>query len=242
MELDLYEGCSVVLQKRWYKKEKADQLLYDIKTQIPFGFYEKMIFGKLQNVPRGIFAFGDPGICTNDRKGRVVEGTGHVYGRPKAKYMSFDWNTSIGVFQSDIDVPPDAIQPVELSYLSDEEPTGKPVGKTIYSIMKHINKVSSDELNSVLLNAYRDGNDSISAHSDQEIIPPNNEVYALSLGESRTMHFVSLDKTDKHKIEIEHGDLLIMSGDTQQYYTHEIRKQPTKKNLRVSLTFRCLPK
>lgn len=238
--LPLYDGCFVTIQRGWYKQEKADQLLYDIRTQVPFGLYEKQFYGKMQRVPRGLAAFGDPGIATNDVNGDIIEGTGHVYGTPKAKYTSFSWNTPVEVFHSDIYIPDDAMQPLEIFYLSDEEPSNRPVGLTIQRIMRHINKFSSSPLNSVLINAYRDGQDSISAHSDKEIIAPHNEVYGLSLGDTRTMHFVSYDKEDRHKIEIGHGDLFVMSGDTQQYYTHEIRKQ-AKKDLRVSLTFRSLP-
>lgn len=105
--------------------------------------------------------------------------------------------------------------------------------------MQHINNTTQVQFNAVLINEYRDGNDSISAHSDKEIIKPSNEVYGLSLGGTRTMHIVSKDCKDKHKVDINHGDLMIMEGNTQDYYTHEIRKQ-ANRTLRISLTFRAL--
>ena len=40
------------------------------------------------------------------------------------------------------------------------------------------------------------------------------------------------------KITLESGSMLIMSGTTQKYYSHEIPKTDEKKNIRYSLTFR----
>lgn len=242
--LPLREGCFVIIQRGWLPKRKADRLLTDIKQQIPFGEYQVEMFGKLVDVPRGIFAFGDDGICTNNVNGNIIEGTGHIYGRPKRKYFSFAWDTPIKVLADEIMVPLDCSQPTGFNYLSSIIPNKNdvPIGVSINKIMKHLNKYTSGvQFNAVLLNAYRNGQDSIGAHSDQEVIAPDNEVYGISLGDSRIIHFVAKDGADKHQVELRHGDLFIMNGDTQEYYTHEIRKTKKNKELRVSLTFRALP-
>ena len=241
-ELPLYEGCLAYVQRNWLSTTKADRLFEDIKRQIPFGEYQIKMGAKIYDVPRGIFAFGDDGICTNDVNGEIVEGTGHVYGRPKKKYLSFAWDTPIEVLQNDILVPDDCSQPLSFHHASDQPPgpNDVPVGKRIRRIMQHLNQNSHAQFNAVLINEYRTGKDSISKHSDQEVVEPYNEVYGISLGESRIIHFVSLDGKDKHEIELRHGDLMVMSGDTQKYYTHEIRKR-VNKGLRISLTFRALP-
>jgi alkylated DNA repair dioxygenase AlkB len=95
--------------------------------------------------------------------------------------------------------------------------------------------------NSVLLNLYRDGADSMGMHSDDEAELGLNPVIAsLSLGATRT--FVLKHKRDREtlKLELHDGSLLVMAGATQHHWQHGIPKQPSVKQPRLNLTFRFI--
>ncbi len=93
--------------------------------------------------------------------------------------------------------------------------------------------------NSVLANLYRDGNDSMGFHADDEPELGNNPVIAsVSLGADRPLIFQNKDKTETKIFDQPHGSLMIMRGATQSTWKHGIRK--TKKILepRINFTFR----
>lgn len=93
--------------------------------------------------------------------------------------------------------------------------------------------------NSILVNVYRDGNDYISAHSDNENLSIGAGVCSFSIGATRK--FVIRSKATreiKHTLNIENGMLMLMSGDFQKEFTHEIIKQKNIKEERISFTFR----
>ena len=95
---------------------------------------------------------------------------------------------------------------------------------------------------SVLLNRYRDGNDSNGWHADNEKELGMNPVIAsLSLGESRPFHFKHRNiKEERHKINLNHGSLLIMKGDMQHHWLHQIAKTKKLIGERINLTFRTI--
>lgn len=96
------------------------------------------------------------------------------------------------------------------------------------------------KLNSVLLNLYRDGNDSNGWHSDDETsLGKNPKIASLSLGSSRTFHLKHKEnKNLKTKIELLNGSLLIMTGETQHFWYHQISKTKKQVAPRINLTFR----
>lgn len=91
--------------------------------------------------------------------------------------------------------------------------------------------------NSVLLNQYRDGRDSIGFHADDERgVGPT--IASLSFGAERTFELKPNDRRlSSVKVRLEHGSMLVMAGDTQRNWKHGIRKDDTA-GLRVNLTFR----
>lgn len=94
------------------------------------------------------------------------------------------------------------------------------------------------QFNSLLLNFYRDGNDSIGMHSDDESqLGAQPTIASVSLGAPRT--FVFRHKETKLKLQepLIGGSLLIMKGRTQDDWTHGIPKEPGA-GPRVNLTFR----
>jgi alkylated DNA repair dioxygenase AlkB len=68
----------------------------------------------------------------------------------------------------------------------------------------------------------------------------NNSVVTVSLGTSRVFEVKNRTTGEKNCITLEHGDLVIMDGDFQDYNTHSILKDPTIEQWRLSLTFRHL--
>ena len=102
----------------------------------------------------------------------------------------------------------------------------------------------TDELgcvfNSVLANRYRDGRDCMGWHSDNESeLGPQPLIASLSLGATR--RFVLKHRHDssrKLELEMPHGSLLVMGGDTQRNYKHALPRTARPLGERVNLTFR----
>ncbi|MFD2552502.1 alpha-ketoglutarate-dependent dioxygenase AlkB family protein [Bizionia sediminis] len=116
----------------------------------------------------------------------------------------------------------------------------KPFTPTLKAIKTAVENEAQTNFTTVLLNLYRSGSDSNGWHADNEKELGINPVIAsVSLGAPRVFHFKHKDiKTEKHKLVLESGSLLVMSGEMQHYWLHQIPK--TKKNIgaRINLTFR----
>ncbi|WP_205529404.1 alpha-ketoglutarate-dependent dioxygenase AlkB family protein [Taibaiella koreensis] len=107
--------------------------------------------------------------------------------------------------------------------------------------MKHkIETYTGITFNGVLLNYYRDGNDSVAWHSDKDTLPGlKTEIASVSLGQVRHFDFRSkADHSLRHTIALEHGSLLLMKGDLQRYWEHRIAKSALPMAGRINLTFR----
>ena len=117
-----------------------------------------------------------------------------------------------------------------------------PFSETLLDIRKKISVLTSVEFTSCLLNLYRDGKDSNGWHSDDEKELGKNPVIAsVSLGQERYFHLRHKKlKQLKHKILLEHGSLLLMSGQTQHYWQHQIPKTMRPIGERINLTFRVI--
>ena len=94
--------------------------------------------------------------------------------------------------------------------------------------------------NSVLLNLYRDGNDSVAWHSDDEPELGKEPVIAsLSLGAEREFQFRKKNNPSiKLAISLPHGSLLMMSGRSQHDWEHQLPKRRRVNEPRINLTFR----
>lgn len=94
--------------------------------------------------------------------------------------------------------------------------------------------------NSVLVNRYRDGNDSMGWHADDEPeLGVDPVIASVSLGAVRTLHFRSSPPgANKFRMELHHGSLLLMAGRTQACYQHAIHKTRAVLAERINLTFR----
>ena len=91
--------------------------------------------------------------------------------------------------------------------------------------------------NALLCNLYRDGNDSVGLHADAE--PEMGPVLAsISLGTERLFRLRRKDGSVAFSERLPHGSLLIMAGDTQKNFKHEVPKEPRVTQPRINLTFR----
>ena len=109
----------------------------------------------------------------------------------------------------------------------------------LLEIKEKIENITSFKFNSVLANLYRDGNDSMGLHSDDEKELGKKPVIAsLSLGEAREIYFKHKNKKLNLIIPQASGQLLVMHGKTQEYWKHEIKKTKKIKKPRINLTFR----
>lgn len=96
--------------------------------------------------------------------------------------------------------------------------------------------------NSALLNLYRHGNDSMGWHRDNEKeLGPDPVIASLSLGAAREFQMRRYhDKSDKRKLLLEPGSLLIMSGQSQTHYEHQLPKMKQVLDTRINITFRTI--
>jgi alkylated DNA repair dioxygenase AlkB len=95
--------------------------------------------------------------------------------------------------------------------------------------------------NSVLLNRYRNGNDSISWHTDAEKELGENPVIAsVNFGATRKFQLKHNTTNEKVDIELTNGSLLIMQGSLQHYWKHQVPKTKKKVGERINLTFRVI--
>ncbi|MDT0554380.1 alpha-ketoglutarate-dependent dioxygenase AlkB family protein [Patiriisocius hiemis] len=118
----------------------------------------------------------------------------------------------------------------------------KPFTQELIKIKSKIETVIDVNFTTVLLNLYRDGNDSNGWHSDDEKELGKNPIIAsVSFGATRQFKLQhKKDKALKEKIALTHGSLLIMSGTTQHYWKHQIPKTRKVVNPRINLTFRII--
>jgi alkylated DNA repair dioxygenase AlkB len=109
-------------------------------------------------------------------------------------------------------------------------------------IKKRIEDVSKVEFNSVLLNLYRHGNDGISWHTDAEPeLGQNPVIGSVSFGETRRFMFRHRqDQNLKAEVDLTHGSFLLMAGETQHFWQHQIPKTSKTIEPRINLTFRLI--
>ena len=95
--------------------------------------------------------------------------------------------------------------------------------------------------NSVLLNLYRDGKDSISWHTDAEKELGINPIIAsVNFGATRKFQLRHCSSKEKIELELRHGSLLIMQGELQHYWQHQVPKTNKEVGKRINLTFRLI--
>ena len=92
----------------------------------------------------------------------------------------------------------------------------------------------------VLMNHYRNGEDKIGLHNDDEAFGDDNNVIAsLSFGATRRFIVMPMKgKKPKYNYNLTHGSLVVMRGDTQKGWKHMVPAESGLKDPRINLTFR----
>lgn len=103
-----------------------------------------------------------------------------------------------------------------------------------------VRELTGGRFNSILCNLYRDGNDGVGWHSDDEpLFGPEPDVGSLSYGAARTF---KVRRKDDHKVtqtfQLEDGDLLYMPTGFQREWQHTLTTTKKPVGPRINLTFR----
>jgi len=95
------------------------------------------------------------------------------------------------------------------------------------------------EFNACLLNYYPSGEDGMGYHADNEKeLGQQTIIASVSLGATRKFVFKHRQTKDKIELPLTSGQLIVMAGNTQQYWLHSLPKTKKVKEGRINLTFR----
>lgn len=107
------------------------------------------------------------------------------------------------------------------------------------SLKAEVERATGVTFNSVLLNLYRNGSDSVAWHADDEPeLGSNPTIASVSLGATRKFQLKHNLTKEVFGVELPSGSLLVMSGDTQERYKHALLKTARPVGERLNLTFR----
>jgi len=112
----------------------------------------------------------------------------------------------------------------------------------LVKLRQRVEKLTSHRFNTVLLNFYRDGTDSMAWHSDDEPELGTNPVIAsLNFGATRRFRFRRIDdKKQSVAVELSDASLLLMAGPIQHHWQHALPKTKKPVGPRINLTFRYI--
>lgn len=111
----------------------------------------------------------------------------------------------------------------------------------LLAMRKRLERHLNQPLNSLLVNYYRDGNDTMGWHSDDEAeLGHQPTIVCISLGAERVLKLKHKASNKVTNLKLHSGSCLIMSGNSQRDYQHAIAKQTTLAHPRISLTFRLI--
>jgi alkylated DNA repair dioxygenase AlkB len=110
-------------------------------------------------------------------------------------------------------------------------------------IRQAVEAASGHRFNSVLLNYYRDGRDSMGMHSDNEPeLGPEPAIASVSFGAERIFLLQHRRSKQRVRLALTEGSLLLMGGNLQDNWLHGINKVTRNVGPRVNLTFRLIAK
>lgn len=113
--------------------------------------------------------------------------------------------------------------------------------KELLEIKALIEPIANTNFNSVLLNRYRNGSDSISWHTDAEKELGKNPIIAsVNFGAERIFQLKHMRTQERIDIPLRHGSLLIMLGELQHNWQHQVPKTKKVIGERINLTFRTI--
>jgi alkylated DNA repair dioxygenase AlkB len=117
----------------------------------------------------------------------------------------------------------------------------RPFPPPVAELLARLGEFGTTTFNSVLVNLYRNGRDSMGFHSDDEPeLGENPEIASISLGATRRFILAPKRKERGARVQLEltHGSLLLMRGSCQREFRHAIPKSASVDAPRINLTFR----
>lgn len=118
----------------------------------------------------------------------------------------------------------------------------EPWSEVVMSIKRRLFDLTSLNFNSVLLNYYRDGKDSVAWHADDEReLGAQPIIASLSLGAQRDFQLCpkgSSSRAVKARLKLTNGSLLVMGKGLQNHWLHQVPKAKNVVEPRINLTFR----
>jgi len=188
-----------------------------------------------------LFAGSGQTVLVDDELGRVAYTSDFLAAETARAWFvelrqSVPWKTQRRrMYDRDVDVP--RLQ----AYFRLDEEDGAPEALRIAAAK--VTAFTGAPFTSVGLNFYRDGRDSVAPHNDHlDEIVPGFPIALLSLGATRRMTIRAKQPPRRVlHVDLEAGSLLVMSYETQLYYTHGIPKITESVGPRISLAFRVKP-
>ena len=112
------------------------------------------------------------------------------------------------------------------------------VGELLHEVVRR----TGINFNSILVNLYRDGTQSMGWHADDEPeLGPTVTIASLSVGAERELRFRHRHKKGlRRATSLAHGSLLMMYPPLQQHWLHELPKRRSISEPRVNFSFRVL--
>jgi alkylated DNA repair dioxygenase AlkB len=121
----------------------------------------------------------------------------------------------------------------------------QPWTPALQQLRQQVETAAQTQFNSVLLNLYRHGQDSMGWHADDEPeLGPAPVIASVSLGATRRFRLRPRDpQRIAHapvSLDLTTGSLLLMRGTTQQHWLHAVPKTDRPTEPRLNLTFRLV--
>jgi alkylated DNA repair dioxygenase AlkB len=113
------------------------------------------------------------------------------------------------------------------------------ITKELKELKSRVESVSQLDFNAILVNLYRNGEDSNGWHADNEKELGNDPLIAsVSLGAERIFEMQHILSKKRIKLTLEHGSLLCMLQGSQRFWKHQLPKDKKVNSPRINLTFR----
>lgn len=188
-------------------------------------------------IQRSLFDAGSPQTLLDDASGRIVltpdlvdEETARAWFRQLHDGIAWKSGRRL-MYEREVDVPR-----LRAHFRADDPA----LPDTLRQALDLVRTTFAAPFDSIGLNLYRDGHDSVAPHNDKlaDLIK-GEPIVLLSLGATRTMT-IRAKQPPRHvmRVDLEAASALLMSWETQRHYDHAIPKQRAPVGPRISLAFR----
>lgn len=109
-------------------------------------------------------------------------------------------------------------------------------------LLKYVNKIADDGItyNGILVNWYRNGENYIGPHSDDESsLVDGSSIYSFSFGATRDFVLKHKQNSQRLVFPLKSNTMLVMKGETQRYYKHSVPKRLKVTGKRINVTIRA---